>query len=593
MPQRILLGDEAVALGAIHAGVTSAYAYPGTPSTEIVEYLIEHRRRHGHPHATWSANEKTAYEEALGASIVGRRALVAMKHVGLNVAADPFMSSALLGLHAGLVLAVADDPGMHSSQNEQDSRFYADFARVPCLEPADPQQAYDMTREAFARSEEFGAPVVVRLVTRVAHGRTTVEIGEPRGENPVRKHSDPASWILLPMNARRRWVSLLERQSRFQAWSESSVWNTLRINPIRRDLGVITCGIARAYYTENLDDLGWLPSHLHLGAYPVPVSLVTRLAAHCERILVLEDGQPVVERALRGLLPDRVNTAGRLTGELPPTGELTPDTVRAALGIASRPVHVGDPGVLPPRPPQLCEGCPHGHALRALSAALDGADPQLVTTDIGCYTLGALPPWNTGESCVCMGASIGMAKGAAEAGLRPAVAVIGDGTFLHSGMTALLDAAADDTPMTVLVLDNQATAMTGGQDPLVPSTRLLDIVLGLGVPPAHCHVVDAHPRRVAANAELLRREIAHPGLSVVIAVRECKEVARRRNRERAREAAAGAEATPVSGNAPGECPAILDEIGSGVGAIVSPECGCGSCRPPDPYDWPEAAGEES
>ncbi|HUK63501.1 MAG TPA: thiamine pyrophosphate-dependent enzyme [Dongiaceae bacterium] len=593
MPQRILLGDEAVALGAIHAGVTSAYAYPGTPSTEIVEYLIEHRRRHGHPHATWSANEKTAYEEALGASIVGRRALVAMKHVGLNVAADPFMSSALLGLHAGLVLAVADDPGMHSSQNEQDSRFYADFARVPCLEPSDPQQAYDMTREAFARSEEFGAPVVVRLVTRVAHGRTTVEIGEPRGENPVRKHSDPASWILLPMNARRRWVSLLERQSRFQAWSESSVWNTLRINPIRRDLGVITCGIARAYYTENLDDLGWLPSHLHLGAYPVPVSLVTRLAAHCERILVLEDGQPVVERALRGLLPDRVITAGRLTGELPPTGELTPDTVRAALGIASRPVHAGDPGVLPPRPPQLCEGCPHGHALRALSAALAGTDPQLVTTDIGCYTLGALPPWNTGESCVCMGASIGMAKGAAEAGLRPAVAVIGDGTFLHSGMTALLDAAADDTPMTVLVLDNQATAMTGGQDPLVPSTRLLDIVLGLGVPPAHCHVVDAHPRRVAANAELLRREIAHPGLSVVIAVRECKEVARRRNRERAREAAAGAEATPVSGNAPGECPAILDEIGSGVGAIVSPECGCGSCRPPDPYDWPEAAGEQS
>ena len=594
MPQRILLGDEAAALGALHAGITSAYAYPGTPSTEILEFLIEHRRRHGHPHATWSANEKTAYEEALGASLAGRRALVAMKHVGLNVAADPFVSSSLVGLHAGLVLAVADDPGMHSSQNEQDSRFYADFARVPCLEPADPQEAYDMTREAFARSEQFGVPVMLRLVTRLAHGRTAVETGETRGENPVRKHTDPAAWILLPMNARRRWVSLLERQTAFQAWSETSRWNRLRLNPERRDLGVITCGIARSYYTENLDDLGWLPSHLHIGAYPVPVSLVARLATHCERILVLEDGQPVVERALRGLLPDRVKTAGRLTGELPATGELNPDTVRASLGIPPRPVHAGDTGPLPPRPPQLCEGCPHGHALRALNAALDGIEPQLVTTDIGCYTLGALPPWNAGETCVCMGASIGMAKGAAEAGLRPAVAVIGDGTFLHSGMTALLDAVAADTPMTVLLLDNQSTAMTGGQDPLVPSTRLLDIVLGLGVPPAHCHVVDAHPRRVAANAELLRREIAHPGLSVVIAVRECKEVARRRNRERARAATAATSDAPgpVTSNAPGECPAILDEISSGVGAIVAPEWGSSAGRPPDPYDRP-AEPEES
>ncbi|MFI5370252.1 MAG: thiamine pyrophosphate-dependent enzyme [Candidatus Eisenbacteria bacterium] len=592
MPHRILLGDEAVALGAIHAGITSAYAYPGTPSTEILEFILDHRRRHGHPHAAWSANEKTAYEEALGACFAGRRALVSMKHVGLNVAADAFVNSALLGLHAGLVLAVADDPGMHSSQNEQDSRFYADFARVPCLEPADQQEAYDMTREAFDRSERFGVPLMVRLVTRLAHSRTDVEIGEPRGENPVRKNGDPASWILLPAHARRRWVSLLARQGDFLAWSESCRWNTLRLNAARRDLGIITCGVARNYVAENLDDLGWVPSHLHIGAYPLPVTLVRRLAEHVERVLVIEDGQPLVERALRGLLPGGVPVSGRMDGTLPASGELTPDNVREALGIAPRATQAYDPGPLPSRPPQLCEGCPHGHAFKALKGALAGADPHLVTSDIGCYTLGALPPWNAIESCVCMGASIGMAKGAAEAGFQPVVAVIGDSTFLHSGMTALLDAAAADTPMTLFILDNEATAMTGGQEPLVPSSRLLEIVLGLGVPPAHCHVVDAHPRRVESNAALLRREIAHPGLSVVIAVRECKETARRHQRERAR-AAAEAAATagaPVSAIATEEPPAILDEISSGALPVADRGPVAVSRVMPDPYDHPSDAG---
>jgi len=590
MPHRILLGDEAVALGAIHAGITSAYAYPGTPSTEILEFLLDHHRRHGHPHAAWSANEKTAYEEALGAVFAGRRALVSMKHVGLNVAADAFVNSALLGLHAGLVLAVADDPGMHSSQNEQDSRFYADFARVPCLEPADQQEAYDMTREAFDRSETFGLPVMVRLVTRLAHSRTDVTLGEPRGENPVAKSPDRAAWILLPANARRRWASLLERHRDFVAWSESCRWNHLTLDMSRRELGVITCGIARNYYAENLDDLGWVPSHLHLGAYPIPVALVRRLAEHCERILVLEDGQPLVERELRGLLPGERLISGRMSGELPATGELTPDNVRAALGIAPRSSHPFDPGTLPARPPQLCQGCPHGHAFHALQQALAGEGTHMVTSDIGCYTLGALPPWNAIESCVCMGASIGMAKGAAEAGFRPVVAVIGDSTFLHSGMPALLDAAAADTPMTLLILDNEATAMTGGQDPLVPSSRLYEIVLGLGVKPAHLHVVDAHPRQVDANAAILKRELRHAGLSVVIAVRECKEAARRRNRARAREHAAGARAPAVAlASAPAEdaLPAILDEIATGTSPAAG-DCACGRVSRflPDPYERP-------
>jgi len=527
MAHRVLLGDEAVAQGAIDAGLSSAYAYPGTPATEILEFLLENERQHRRPHAAWCANEKTAYEAALGTSFCGRRALVCMKHVGLNVAADPFVNSALVALHGGLVLAVADDPGMHSSQNEQDSRFYADFARVMCLEPATQQEAYDMTRQAFDLSEHFRVPVVVRLVTRLAHSRTAVEVSIPRGENGISRAPRPSSWILLPANARRQWRELLDRQPAMLAWSEDSGWNRLALNPERRELGVITTGIARNYLRENLSDLGWEPSHLHIGVYPPPLALLRRLVAHVQRVLVLEDGYPFIERQLRGLAPGGPAIAGRMSGEVPGAGELSPDVVRAALGLPSRPQTVLDLA-LPARPPQLCQGCPHGHAYRALVQALAGERCPMVTADIGCYTLGALPPFSAIESCVCMGASIGMARGAAEAGSHPVVAVIGDSTFLHSGITPLMDAAAADADLTVLILDNSAVAMTGAQDPIVPSHRLREIVLGLGVAPEHCQVVDPHPRRVIGNAEILRREIAHHGLSVVIASRECKEIVRRR-----------------------------------------------------------------
>jgi len=271
MPQRILLGDEAVGLAAIHAGITAAYAYPGTPSTEILEFVLDHAGHHAAPHAAWSVNEKTAYEEALGTCFAGRRALVCMKHVGLNVAADPFMNSALVSIHGGLVVAVADDPGMHSSQNEQDTRWFADFARVPCLEPATQQEAYDMTLEAYEVSERFAVPVVLRLVTRLSHSRTKVDVGEQRAENVLRKAPVASTWVLLPGNARRQWKELVERQEAVQAWSNGSAWNALHLNPSRRDLGVVTTGIARNYFRENLDDLGWSPSHLHIGAYPLPV----------------------------------------------------------------------------------------------------------------------------------------------------------------------------------------------------------------------------------------------------------------------------------------------------------------------------------
>jgi indolepyruvate ferredoxin oxidoreductase, alpha subunit len=523
MTDMVLLGDEAVALGAVHAGLTAAYAYPGTPSTEILEYLLRAATTHGGFHAAWCTNEKTAYEAALGVSFAGRRAMTSMKHVGLNVAADPFMNSAIVSVNGGLVVVVADDPGMHSSQNEQDTRYYADFARIVCLEPANQQEAYDMTREAFDLSERFAIPVVVRLVTRLAHSRAVVRVREARPQNPVAKAPVPSSWILLPANARRQWHDLLARQPQLLAWAETGPFNHLRLNDERRDLGVITTGIARNYYVENLDEVGYQPSHLHVGAYPLPVGLVRHLVGHVNRVLVLEDGYPYVERMLRGVVEPDVEILGKESGALPPDGELTPDIVRRALGLRERAGQEIAGLTIPSRPPQLCAGCPHADSFDAITQAIAGFERTVVTSDIGCYTLGALPPYSAVESCVCMGASVGMARGAAEAGLKPAIALIGDSTFLHSGVTPLMDAVAADTDMTLIILDNETTAMTGGQPTILPPSRIEQLVLGLGVDPAHCRVITAHRRHTEENRDLIRREIAHPGLSVVIAVRECIE----------------------------------------------------------------------
>jgi indolepyruvate ferredoxin oxidoreductase alpha subunit len=537
MTEQVLLGDEAVALGAVHAGLTAAYAYPGTPSTEIVEFLIRYQQRHGRPLASWTTNEKTAYEAALGVSFAGRRTLVAMKHVGLNVAADPFVNSALLDLGGGFVVVVADDPGMHSSQNEQDTRYYADFARTLCLEPANAQEAYDMTREAFDLSERFRLPVVVRLVTRLAHSRGVVRVGDPREENPLHASTDRSAWTLLPANARKLWRGLLDRQQQLRSYTSRNSVNALSLADSQ--LGVITCGIARNYYEENADDLPYLPSHLHIGAYPMPMDLIRKLVAHTDAVLVLEDGYPFVERALRGVLAASKEVRGRQTGALPQDGELTPDLVRVALGLSLR-ASVAAPALpLPTRPPQLCAGCPHIDTFNALVKATAGLDAR-VTSDIGCYTLGALPPYSAIDSCVCMGASIGMAKGLADAGQRPALAVIGDSTFLHSGITPLVDAIGANTPMTVIIADNEVVGMTGGQPTAIPSSRMEPLLLGLGVDPEHLHILDTHPKKVDRNAEVLRQEIDYEGLSVIVTVRECIETAR--DKKRAKPATAGVTA---------------------------------------------------
>jgi len=554
--QLALLGDEAVALGAIHAGISAAYGYPGTPSTEILQYLIGEYEKgpDSSPIARWCSNEKTALEAGLGVSFAGRRAIITMKHVGLNVAADPFINAALLGIKGGVVVAVADDPGMHSSQNEQDSRFYAAFAMVPCLEPRSQQEAYDMTREAFEVSERFQVPVLLRLSTRLSHARSAIVTkGAPaswkESQKPLSKTTEKNRWMLLPAMARKNYITLIEKQKEIREWSASHPANKLEPQGSNSDLAVVTAGLGGNYYDENLADFivmrnGKKPARLHIGAYPLPEKLIRKLCAASEKVMVIEESQPFIEEKLRGILPQSIEISGRLgngdsPGEgngIPRTGELDPDNVRAALGLPPRPSAIVpgfDPASLPPRPPQLCKGCPHADSYDAIKKAVEALDPRPghpdvgINSDIGCYSLGAAPPYHVPESIVCMGASVGMAKGAADAGLPYSIAVIGDSTFIHSGITALIDTVASNTPMTLIILDNSIVAMTGCQPTMVPSEKLRSLLLGCGVKQEHLLELEARKHLVDENAARLKAEMEYRGLSVVVFKRECLEAARK------------------------------------------------------------------
>lgn len=553
MQELALLGDEAVALAALHAGVSASYGYPGTPSTEILERLIAEYESGG-PLAAWCTNEKTALEAALGVSFAGRRSMVTMKHVGLNVAADPFMNGSLLGIKGGLVIAVADDPGMHSSQNEQDSRFYAAFALVPCLEPRSQQEAYDMTREAFDLSERFQVPVIIRLTTRLSHARAGVSCQGERKQNPLSKSTERGAWMLLPAYARKRYELLLAKQSDIAAWSQGHAVNALELEGRDRKLVVITTGLGGNYYDENLADFaaslgGKLPSRLHIGAYPIPVDSIRELLSEAERVIVIEEGMPFVEEKLRGILPENISISGKFDGTLSRAGELDPDKVRTALGLPPRPTVVADIPALPGRPPQLCQGCPHGDSYETIKRAVEGLDSVAVTSDIGCYALGAMPPYAVPETIVCMGASVNMAKGASDAGIKHVIGVIGDSTFLHSGITPLIDALAADTPMTLVILDNSIVAMTGCQDTMISSERLPKLLLGLGVEPSHLLELEAKRGSLEANATALRKEIEHRGLSVVIFKRECLEAFKKRKKLEAAKARGKAACEDQGGQA--------------------------------------------
>jgi indolepyruvate ferredoxin oxidoreductase, alpha subunit len=530
MTHEILLGDEAVARGAIDAGISAAYAYPGTPSTEIFQTVQSYAKQHGLPiRGLWSTNEKVALEEGVGVSYAGKRALVAMKHVGLNVAADPFMNVAVAGAHGGLVIVVADDPSMHSSQNEQDSRHFADFAQIPCLEPADQQQCYDFTREAFDLSERLKTPVLLRLVTRLAHSRARVALAAARPENAAGYVPDFSRYTLIPSNARRAYAALLDKQPAFAAYSEGHAANALEIAGDGRP-GILASGVAWNYLAEALGSALDGYNTLRIGTYPLPLGRIRSLLDASSEVWIVEEGYPFIERYVgaQGLMREPP-IKGKLTGHLPRSGELSPDALKASFGVAVTP-SLAIPGldaVLVGRPPRLCEACPHTDAYAAIREALAGeGDGIRVMGDIGCYALGYLKPHEAIHSCLCMGASIGMAIGAAHAGMRPALAVIGDGTFTHSGMAPLLDAARENIDMTVFILDNSIVAMTGGQPTMATDEQVVDLVAGLGVPREHIIVVSPAPKTMADSVRIIREEIAYTGLSVVIARRVCVTYAR-------------------------------------------------------------------
>lgn len=565
---KLLLGAEAIAQGALDAGISGVYAYPGTPSTEITEFIQRAQRDPGKAvRSAWSTNEKTALEAALGMSYAGKRSLVCMKHVGLNVAADPFMNASITGVHGGLTIVVADAPSMHSSQNEQDSRVYGKFAMIPVLEPANQQEAYEMTRYAFEMSEKSRLPVMLRVPTRLSHSRSTVKRGEPKGQNPLNPSTGKGQWVLLPANARGNYQRLLEKQEELVALAESSPFNWVKewnkgetdhdreTNPVgtsNRDgktdqggtttqvsndiidgvtngiTGVIAFGIGYNYVMEVIRAYNLPVEVLKIGAYPLPRNLVSRFIEKHNTLLIVEEGYPVYEELLKGYRGDDA-LRGRLDGTLPRTGELSPGLLAKALGVETAEPNAM-PAIVKGRPPMLCPGCGHRDLFHALNEVMRSYPNHRVFGDIGCYTLGALPPFNAIHTCVDMGAAITMAKGAADAGMRPALCVIGDSTFTHSGITGLLDAVNDRSPLTVIISDNETTAMTGGQDS-AGTGRFRDICRGIGVEEKHIRTVVPLKRNHEENVKVIREELEYEGVSVIIAQRECVQTAKRKRKK--------------------------------------------------------------
>ena len=513
---RPMIGNEAIARGAWEAGVRVAAAYPGTPSTEIMEFLGTYPA--GDSHVQWSTNEKVSLDVAIGGSFAGVRSITAMKHVGLNVASDALMSQAYIGVNGGLVLVVCDDPGIHSSQNEQDTRMFARFAQVPVLEPSDAQEALDYTRRAFDISEEFDTPVILRSTTRLSHTRSPVKTRprtdvEPRGFN-----EDTVKNVIIPAHARMAHPRVLAREVKLQEFFASPEFT--RWEEGSTEIGIITASTAYSYVKEVLPEA----SVLKLAAsYPMAIDRVREFYEAMDRVLVIEELEPVIETAM--------NAAGMpVEGKVffPRDGEFSPEVVREGLRkagiIEGAEEQVPFPVTPTARPPVLCSGCPHitsYMAVRSVNARVAG--------DIGCYTLAAVDPLRAIDTCVSMGSSIGNAVGFAKAGLetRPIIATIGDSTFLHGGIPALIDAVYNNANITVMILDNHIVAMTGGQDhPGTGKTlrgeethRVVfeDMVRACGV--KWVRKVDSYD--MASLYQALREAIEHKGVSVVISDRPC------------------------------------------------------------------------
>ena len=519
--RHLLSGNEAVARAAWEAGVRVAAAYPGTPATEILENIA----LYPDIYSEWSVNEKVAVEVAIGASLAGSRALAAMKHVGMNVASDAFMTQSLAGVVGGLVLVVADDVGLSSSQNEQDSRYWGRFGHMPILEPADSQEAYEMTKTAFDLSEQYETPVIVRMTTRVCHVKAMVEFTGERVEHPAAGfQKNPQRWVMTPANAKPRLALMHERDRQLRALSETSELNTAYVGSDRR-IGFVTSGPAFMHVREAFPNA----PVLKLGfSHPPPLEKIRAFAATVDTLVVVEETEALLETEIRA-----AGIAVQGKELLPRCGELAPSVLRPAIKALLGEIHEApkplQAGVFP-RPPTMCASCPHLGPYFALSHIRN----LNIVGDIGCYTLGAGHPWNALDTCTCMGASLSMAHGmdkgrGASDEQKHIVAVIGDSTFLHMGMQGLLNMIYNRGNVTVLLLDNRSVGMTGGQENPgtgqnlhglpAPRVDFVKLAEGLGVHPERIRTVD--PYELPTIVKLVREEIKMEEPSVIITTRPC------------------------------------------------------------------------
>jgi len=509
----LMSGNEAIARGAYEYGVTFASAYPGTPSTEITEEFS----KYDGVYAEWSPNEKVALEVSIGAAIAGAKAMAVMKHVGVNVAADPLFTVSYTGTNGGLVIITADDPSLHSSQNEQDNRNYARFAKIPMIEPADSQEAKDYIKLAFQISETFDTPVFLRSTTRVSHSKSVVELEEPvpRKDTTSIQHNRD-KYVMVPAKARLRRIEVEKRMEKLKEFAETFPENHIELND--DDVGIITAGMCYNYAKDAFPNY----SYLKLGMVnPLPVKMIREFASKVKKLYVVEELDPFIEDQVRALGIDVVGKA-----IFPYTNEFDPGVIEASMTGTSAGAPLELPLTIPMRPPNLCPGCPH----RGLFYVL-GRTKAFVSGDIGCYTLSFMKPLEGIDSCVCMGASIGMAHGMSKAlgekGKGKIIGVIGDSTFIHSGITSLLNTVYNRSDVVIVICDNRTTAMTGMQDhPATGSTlqkqktKELDFAaLGKALGIDSVHVVN--PLNLEAMKAVVKEELSQDGPSLVISQAPC------------------------------------------------------------------------
>ena len=510
--KKLMIGNSAVAAGLYDGGLGVVSSYPGTPSTEITEFLA----KYDDIYSEWAPNEKVACEVAFGASLAGARSACAMKHVGLNVAADPLFTLSYTGVNGGMVICVADDPAMHSSQNEQDSRHYAIASKVPMLEPADSNEAYLFAKTAFELSEKFDTPVILRMCTRIAHSQSVVELGEHTNAVVKDYEKNPQKYIMMPGNAIKRHPFVEERTEKIREFSEDCIYNTVEYNS--DEIGIITSGCSYLYVKEVFGDS---VSILKIGMpNPLPTKTIKTFASKVKKLYVVEELDPIIENFVKSL---GIEVVGKDMFSM--LGEFSQSTIAKAFGKEEKAFVTAD-SEIPARPPMMCAGCPHRGMFYTLAK-----NKITVLGDIGCYTLGAVPPLNALDSTLCMGASISglhgfnLARGASAEG--KSVAVIGDSTFMHSGMTGLVNIAYNNTNSTVIILDNSITGMTGHQqnpttgynikgDPAA-KVDLEALCRALGI--NRVRVVD--PYDLKACNEAVKEELAADEASVIISRRPC------------------------------------------------------------------------